>query len=359
MIRRFLVAAFVLALPLAYGATAEAQTGAAAPVGNAEAGKAHFMIGNTSCRNCHGTDGEGAWGPTLAGRGLTYEKFRSYVRNPLGRMPAYVPSELTDQEIADMVAYFNSLPAEQTPAPWRVALPEHSTRGQELAVAMIGCGQCHGDTVDTPRHGMAEVTGDFEWFKSMVYDHVNAQKKQWSELDPNLPRTTPRPAGPPGRNRVRMGNYSRAKLPESTLKEIYDWTLDLGRLAPLSGEITPGAGGTYTVVLTNAGVKGRGITVEGIELELVIPPGLTVVSATGANYEGVRHSEEAKGDVAAWRIDRLVAAEQATMAVTLSAPATTELRVIGTWERPAVKADGEIAFRLAAPGGRGGGRGGE
>jgi cytochrome c553 len=358
--RRFLVAVFVLALPLAHAGTraVQAQAPAAAPVGTADAGKAHWALGNTSCRNCHGGDGEGAFAPALAGRNFTYEKFRAYVRNPMGRMPGYLPSELTDQEIADMVAYFNSLPKPAKASEWRVKLPEHSVRGQDLAVAMIGCGQCHGETVDTPRHGMAEVTGDFEWFKSMVYDHVAAQKKQWSELDPNLPRTTPGPAGPPGRNRVRMGNYSRAKLPESTLKEIYDWAIDLGRLAPLSGQITPGTGGTYTVKLTNAGVKGRGITVEDIDLELIIPSGLKVVSATGAKYEGVRHSEEAKGDVAAWRIASLAAGEQATMTVTLSAPSTTGLKVIGKWARPAVKADGELAFQLAAPGGRGG-RGGE
>jgi mono/diheme cytochrome c family protein len=107
--RRFLVVAFVLALPLATAGT-WAQTAPAAPVGTAAAGKVHYTFGNTSCSNCHGLNGEGRYGPALAGRKLTYARFRAYVRNPLGRMPAYPATELDDQEIADMVAYFDTLP---------------------------------------------------------------------------------------------------------------------------------------------------------------------------------------------------------------------------------------------------------
>src|SRR5688572_29849982 len=96
--RRFLIAVFLLALPAAYPAQ----------------GKVHYTFGNTSCSICHGISSEGRFGPPLAGRTHTYARFRAYVRNPLGRMPAYPASELNDQEIADMVAYFNSLPAPAT-----------------------------------------------------------------------------------------------------------------------------------------------------------------------------------------------------------------------------------------------------
>src|SRR5687768_18038784 len=113
--RRFLIAVFVLALPIAHAGTRAAQdapaAAAATPVGDPAAGKVHYTFGNTSCSNCHGLTGEGRFGPPLAGRTHTYARFRAYVRNPLGRMPAYPATELNDQEIADMVAYFNSLPA--------------------------------------------------------------------------------------------------------------------------------------------------------------------------------------------------------------------------------------------------------
>ena len=362
--RTFLVAVVVLVLPLAHAGTRAAQNSAAArpatPTGTAEAGKAVWALGNTSCRNCHGGDGEGAFGPALAGRKLPYERFRNYVRNPLGRMPGYIESELTNQEIADLVAYFDSLPPAPKPGPWRFPLPEGAPRGQQLAVSTIGCAQCHGVTFETPRHGAAEVTGDFEWFKHQVYEHTAAQPEQWSQFDPQAPRTTPTAAGPPGRNRIRMGNYSRARLPESILKEIWDWAFDLGRLPPLMGRITPGAaaanGTTYTVEVTNAGVRNKGITVEDITVALALPAGAKVVGTTGGGYEGVRHDEEAKGDVAVWRLPRMAAAERQTLTITLS-PAATALRGTLHWARPAVKADGEVNFAMVVPGGRGG-RGG-
>ena len=350
--RIFLVAVFVLLTPLTQAGQPAAQDTAAAPAGNAEAGKAHWALGNTSCRNCHGADGEGAFAPALAGRDFTYERFRNYVRRPIGRMPSYIPSELTDQEIADMVAYFNSLPPSTMPSEWRTPLPEGAPLGQQLAVSSVGCAQCHGATFETPRHGAAEVTGDFEWFKRMVYDHTTAQREQWSQLDPSLPRTTPSPAGPPGRDRIRMGNYTTRQLPEARLKQIYDWMMDLGRLAPLSARIVPGeqaAGGTtYTVELTNAGVRDKGVTVEGIRVSLALPAGAQVVSGAGPGYEGVSRDAAAQS-VAVWQIPSMIAAEQQKLTITLAAPAST-LRGEVHWEEPAVKADGEVTFAM---GGRG------
>ena len=186
--RTLVVAVVAFVLVAAYGVTGRAQGGAAgsAPVGNVEAGKTHYAFGNTSCSNCHGVEGQGSFGPALAGRNLTYARFRGYVRSPLGRMPAYVESELTHQEIADMVAYFNSLPPAPKPAAWRTPLPKGAPRGQQLAVSVIGCAQCHGATFETPRHGAAEVTGDFEWFKHMVYEHTAGQREHWAQLDRSL-----------------------------------------------------------------------------------------------------------------------------------------------------------------------------
>ena len=351
--RKFLVAAFVLALPLAHVAARPAQEGTAVPAGDPQAGRAVYTIGNTSCRNCHGTDGEGAFAPALAGRNLTYEHFRDYVRNPLGRMPGWIEAELTDQEIADLVAYFDGLPPPAEAAPWRTELPDGAPRGQQLSISVIGCGQCHGATMTTPRHGAAEVTGDWEWFQHMVYEHTDAQREQWSQHDPALPRITPGPAGPPGRDRVRMGNYTRARLPESTLREIWDWMNDLGvHLAPFRGTVAAGEAGpdgvAYTVTVTNAGVPDLGVTMEGVEIALALPPGANVVRTTG--------EAEAGGGVATWRVASMPAGDQQTFTITL-AQAATELRGTITWAEPAVTSDPEVRFALPT-GGRGG-RGGE
>jgi len=354
--RIWLLGCFVALLLVAQGsafATASAESGVAAQTGaasagTAEAGKAVWALGNTSCRNCHGGDGEGGFGPALAGRiDLTVERFRSYVRNPAGRMPAYAESELTDREIADLVAYFTSLPPATKPGAWRVELPKDAPRGQQLAISVIGCGQCHLATFETPRHGAAEVNGDFEWFTRMVYDHVAAQREQWKQLDPAITPTTPQPAGPPGRNRVRMGSYSPQRLPEAVLKEMWTWAMDdLGKLVPLTARVTAGAqgpnGATYTVQVTNAGVKGKGLAAEDVTVEVELPDNTKVVNGTGSGYGGVSRNGEGK-TVAVWRVPRLAATEQQTLTLTLAA-APGALHGMVRWARPAVKADGEVMF---------------
>ena len=187
----------------------------------------------------------------------------------------------------------------------------------------------------------------------MVYDHPAAQREQWSQLDQSLRPVTPGPAGPPGRDRVRMGSYSLTRLPESTLKEIWDWMVELGvHLAPLRGTVAAGEtgpdGATYTVTVTNAGVRDKGVTMEGVEIALALPPGANVVRTTG--------EAEAGGGVATWRVPSMPAGDQQVFTITL-AQAATELQGTITWAEPAVTSDPEVRFALPT-GGRGG-RGGE
>jgi hypothetical protein len=270
-------------------------------------------------------------------------------------MPAYIESELTDQEIADMVAYFNTLPASPKPSAWRTPLPPGAPRGQQLAIAVVGCAQCHGATFETPRHGMFEVDGDFEWFKHMVYEHTDAQREQWQMLDPSIPRSTPVPAGPPGRNRVRMGNYTRERLPENILKEIYDWAVDLGKLATLTVSMTPAPNApagqaVYNVTVYNASVKGKGPVVEDITVSVEVPDNVQVLNGAGTVYTGAAKNAEGK-TVATWKVPKLAATEKASLSMTLSAPAPA-LRGHVTWGTPPVKADPEVTFSMGR-GGRG------
>jgi mono/diheme cytochrome c family protein len=355
--RTLSVLGLVFAVVLGSSLTGQAQNGAAL-VGDPAAGKVHYTFGNTSCTNCHGQLGEGAFAPGLAGRPeLTYERFQKYVRNPLGRMPAYPETELTDQEIADMVAYFQTLPKAAKPLPWRTPLPENPSPGQRLAVATIGCGQCHGDTLSTPRHGMAEVNGDFEWFKRMVYQHTTAQREQMAMLDPDLPRVTPGFGGPAGRNRLRMGNYSPQRLPEATLKQIFDWAYDLGPLPVLTARMTPaaapasGGGMTYNINVFNSAVKGKGVDTEGVTVTLDVPAGVQVVSATGTGYQGAKAKAEG-GTVATWMLPKMAAADKQALAITLSGAAPM-LRGTIRWAKPVVKADDDVNFALPGARGRG------
>jgi mono/diheme cytochrome c family protein len=329
----------------AISSAAPTRASAHGPAGNPESGKMIWALGNTSCRNCHGGDAEGAFAPTLAGQKFPFDAVKNQIRKPCGIMPAYIPSQLTDQEVADLVAYWNSLPAPAKPAAWRTPLPAGAAPGQLLAIQQIGCAQCHGATLDTPRHGLAQVNGDWEWFKRQVYEHQTAIRTHWAQLDPSLPQVTPGPAGPPGRNRVRMGHYDRKQLPEPVLRQIFDWASDLGYLPPLAAQVMAGAqANAYTVKVINAGVKNKGIAAEGVNVSVILPASANVVSTTGTGYQGTQPLDNTS-KVAVWRLPRLGPTEQEMLTITLSAPAP-DLHGTIRWAKPEVKADPLVLFAL-------------
>jgi mono/diheme cytochrome c family protein len=78
--------------------------------GNAANGKRVFFA--DGCFYCHGTTGAGGGnaGPRLAPGPLSLEGVKAKVRTASGRMPVYSPKVLQDTEIADIVAYLQSIP---------------------------------------------------------------------------------------------------------------------------------------------------------------------------------------------------------------------------------------------------------
>jgi mono/diheme cytochrome c family protein len=78
-------------------------------------GKRLFL--RDGCYQCHGTTGAGGGvaGPKLAPNPLPLEGVRAKLRTASGRMPVYTPAVVTDAQIADIVAYLQSIPA-GTPA---------------------------------------------------------------------------------------------------------------------------------------------------------------------------------------------------------------------------------------------------
>ena len=57
------------------------------------------------------------------GRGLNAAQVTRAVRQPWGIMPAFVESQLSDQDAADLAAYFASMPKPTTPGKWRFEVP--------------------------------------------------------------------------------------------------------------------------------------------------------------------------------------------------------------------------------------------
>jgi mono/diheme cytochrome c family protein len=89
------------------GALAWAQLAEAAP--SAAKGKEAFH--RAGCYECHNYQGQGGVGPRLAPKPLPFEALKSYVRNANGNMPPYAPAVLTDDDLADIYAYLQSVPA--------------------------------------------------------------------------------------------------------------------------------------------------------------------------------------------------------------------------------------------------------
>ena len=83
----------------------------AALVGDVENGQVLFE--DYTCFGCHGYTGETGRGPRLNPPRLDQERFIAYLRNPPNprRMPPYQQAEVSDQKLADIYAYLQSLPS--------------------------------------------------------------------------------------------------------------------------------------------------------------------------------------------------------------------------------------------------------
>jgi mono/diheme cytochrome c family protein len=313
--KRLWTALLLMALPF----PAAAQGGAP----DVAAAKALWEGNQLFCKNCHGKDGEGAFGPDLAGRGLSASQFRQAVRKPWGIMPTFTEEQLSDAEIAGLAAYFGSRPKPAELGAWRVPLATDAPHGQQVYMA-AGCAQCHGATFDMPRASFGGRNGDFALMRDLVYTHTAAMP-EFEEQRPG--------------QRLRMGNFNSLRLSESQMKEIFTWAHDeIGFRPELQAQLT-GSAGTYTLNLANNGEAGKGLTAQGLIIDLTVPAGATVTSATGDGYKGVHPDPQAKGSVAEWQVSRLAPKQAQTFTISLSqAPANpADLKGTIRWAKPAPK----------------------
>ena len=62
------------------------------------------------CRQCHGTEGRGTTkGPSLVPFDWTYAEALELIRRPVCNMPPIPESALSDQQVAQIVAYLKSI----------------------------------------------------------------------------------------------------------------------------------------------------------------------------------------------------------------------------------------------------------
>ena len=100
-----------LALAPAVAAQTSSQRPAAAPAGNAEAGKKLYV--SYGCYQCHGYEAQGssATGPRLGPRPIAFAAFSRYVRQPTGQMPPYTVKVVSDADLTNIYAFVQSRPA--------------------------------------------------------------------------------------------------------------------------------------------------------------------------------------------------------------------------------------------------------
>ena len=70
-----------------------------------------------TCVGCHGPNAEGGIGPKLAGTGLSYDQVLLQVRLGKAPMPAFTAEQVSDQQVAHILAWLKSLAAAPAPAP--------------------------------------------------------------------------------------------------------------------------------------------------------------------------------------------------------------------------------------------------
>ena len=186
-----------LVLVSASGHVLTAQTRTTDRSGNARAGKAFWESSNALCSNCHGDRGEGGFGPDLAGRGVSFSQFLREVRQPWGIMPRWTARQISDRTLADVYAYLMSRPSVPQPGPWRVTVPARATVGLRYFIETVGCAQCHGVEMRAAITGAENKAPTYAWLSQRVYAHAEVT-----------------PLG-------KMGTYSRDRLPEFVLREIW------------------------------------------------------------------------------------------------------------------------------------------
>jgi mono/diheme cytochrome c family protein len=83
-----------------------------APPGNVAEGKRLYLA--DGCFLCHGRSGQGGAlngpAPILAQTAMPFEGFKEQLRRPANDMATYSESVMSDQQVADIYAYVQSLP---------------------------------------------------------------------------------------------------------------------------------------------------------------------------------------------------------------------------------------------------------
>src|SRR5258708_10139000 len=105
---------------------------------------------------------------------------------------------------------------------------------------------------------------NFDYFANLVYNHTTAMAAYRAEIGNNA-------------TNLDMGNYSRSRITEGQLRQIYLWARDEMSFRPHlaaalgKGETGP-TGVTYPLTLSTNGLQGTDMIPEDLTVSLSFPP---------------------------------------------------------------------------------------
>jgi len=156
-------------------------------VGDAAAGQAKAAL----CAACHGPDGIAlqAEFPNLAGQGAKYivkqlQDYKSGTRN--NPIMLGMAAGLSDQDMADLAAHFESLPAAKGIAEDRedLKLAESIYRGGITSAGIPACSACHGPSGNgNPAAAWPVLAGQSSTYLKQTLNHFRSEERA---NDPNL-----------------------------------------------------------------------------------------------------------------------------------------------------------------------------
>jgi mono/diheme cytochrome c family protein len=148
--RTLIAIAFALALS-ASGIEAQAPAAKSGDASAAAIASGKRVFESAGCVACHGAQGQGtALAPQIAPPPMALAAVIAYVREPTGKMPPVPVAAASDQQLADVYAFLQSLaPASASSAE---SLKGNADNGKKLFVT-YGCYECHG------RQGAGASTG--------------------------------------------------------------------------------------------------------------------------------------------------------------------------------------------------------
>jgi cytochrome c553 len=187
--RKLIAPAVALLIGAGFGSNAAAQAAAQQPAGNAAAGERKAAM----CIGCHSIPGYQASFPEVHKVPMIAGQNARYLQAALGaykvgdrRHPTMkaIAVSLSDQDMADLAVYFETLPKDKAKAPAKPAR-EPSTEVAEL-LKKGNCISCHGDNFSKPTDASFPKLGG----QHADYLYV-ALKSYQQQRNPALGRSNP------------------------------------------------------------------------------------------------------------------------------------------------------------------------